>query len=97
MAAGLPVVATRAGGIPEIVEQGGSGLLVPPADPAAFAEALVTMASDEERRRLMGVRARERARRFSADRTAELTRELYVEALAARREALHGGGRAWLG
>lgn len=42
MAAGLPIVATRVGGTPEIVEEGQTGLLVPPSDPAAMAQAIRT-------------------------------------------------------
>jgi glycosyltransferase involved in cell wall biosynthesis len=84
MAAGLPVVATRAGGIPEIVDGGRTGDLVPPGDPAAFADGLVTMATHAERRATMGARASERARDFSADRTAAMTRKLYLYTLQAR-------------
>lgn len=82
MAAGLPVVATRVGGIPEIVEHGVTGLLVPARDPAALAEALVTLASDPALRERMGREASIKVRAFSADRTAERTREAYREALA---------------
>jgi len=85
MAAGLPVVATRAGGIPEIVAEGVTGLLVPPGNPDALADALVAMASDTVRRTGMGGAARERARGFSADRTAELTRALYLRAIETHR------------
>lgn len=86
MAAGLPVVATRVGGIPEVVEDGRSGLLVPPRSPEALAEALEALAGDAGRRKSMGERAQERAREFSADRTAELTRAVYEEAWAGRRD-----------
>jgi glycosyltransferase involved in cell wall biosynthesis len=46
MAAGLPVVATRTGGIPEIVQDGENGLLAPPRDPAALAQALGRLMDD---------------------------------------------------
>ena len=81
MAAGLPVVATRVGGIPEIVENGVTGLLVPRRDPAALAEAILTLADQPALRRAMGDRARERVRVFSADRTEEETRRVYLEAM----------------
>ena len=57
---GLPVVATHMGGIPEIVVDGETGLLVPPRDPAALAEALRTLLLDPERRRALGGAARRR-------------------------------------
>ena len=68
MAAGLPVVATRVGGIPDLVEEGRTGLLVAPRDSEALAAALVELLTDRERRRAMGAAGRARAReRFSAD------------------------------
>lgn len=81
MAAGLPVVATRVGGIPEIVESDVSGLLVPPRDPAALAAAMVRMANDAALRARFGEAGRVRVRDFSADRTEERTRALYGEVL----------------
>ena len=63
MAAGLPVISTMTGGIPELVESGETGLLVPPADPIALADALENLATDAERRRRMGVRGREKVLR----------------------------------
>jgi glycosyltransferase involved in cell wall biosynthesis len=84
MAAGLPVVATRTGGIPEIVAEGETGILVPARDPDALADAMVWAAGDPELRRRLGAAGRARARLFSADRTAEGTRRVYDEALAAR-------------
>jgi sugar transferase (PEP-CTERM/EpsH1 system associated) len=60
MARGLPVVATRVGGIPEVVADGETGLLVPPSDPAALAEALLALASDPARGEAMGRAGRER-------------------------------------
>lgn len=58
MAAGLPVVASRLSGIPELVEDGLSGVLVPPADPASLATALTELAADPARRRRMGAAGR---------------------------------------
>lgn len=60
-ACGLPVVATSVGGIPEAVVQGETGLLVPPNDPAAMAQALEAILDDETLRRDMGQKARARA------------------------------------
>ncbi|MBF8288179.1 MAG: glycosyl transferase, group 1, partial [Candidatus Rokubacteria bacterium] len=58
MAAGLPVVACRAAAIPEVVEDGVTGLLVPPRDPAGLARALEALAVDPERARAMGAAGR---------------------------------------
>jgi glycosyltransferase involved in cell wall biosynthesis len=91
MAAGLPVVATRVGGIPEAVTDGETGILVPPFVPPTLAQALSELAGDPERRARLGEAGRQRARLFSADRTEALTRELYEEVLA--RSAAHPGGR----
>jgi glycosyltransferase involved in cell wall biosynthesis len=60
MAFGLPVVATAAGGIPEAVEDGVTGRVVPPRDPEALAAALAEVLADEERRRAWGAAGRRR-------------------------------------
>ena len=65
---GCPSVARRAGGIPEVVEDGMSGLLVPSADPDALARAIETLIREPKRRQAMGEAAQRRAREyFSAD------------------------------
>ena len=65
-ACGRPVVATRVGGLPEVVEEGGTGRVVPPKDPAALADAIVAMLDDPEGTARMGERARHLAEtRFS--------------------------------
>jgi glycosyltransferase involved in cell wall biosynthesis len=63
MAMELAVVSTTISAIPEIVEQGASGLLVPPDDPPALAEALARLAGNPALRRSLGKRARERVER----------------------------------
>jgi sugar transferase (PEP-CTERM/EpsH1 system associated) len=60
MASGLPVVGTRVGGIPEVIDDGVTGALVPPADPAAMAEALSAYVQAPELRTRHGVAGRER-------------------------------------
>lgn len=55
---GLPVVATNAGGIPDLVTHGGNGLLVPPGDARALAAALATLARDESLRARLAAQAR---------------------------------------
>jgi glycosyltransferase involved in cell wall biosynthesis len=65
MAAALPVVATRVGGVPEEVEDGRSGLLVPPGDPPALAEAIRIVLSDPALRARFAAEGSRRAPRFS--------------------------------
>ena len=64
MAAGLPVVATAVGGVPELVVSGETGLLVPPGDIDALAAALRTVLSDAQLRRAMGDAGRARAQQL---------------------------------
>jgi glycosyltransferase involved in cell wall biosynthesis len=61
MATGIPVVATAAGGLPEVVAEGETGALVPPGDPAALAAAITRYADDPDLRRSHGNAARRRA------------------------------------
>ncbi len=81
LAAGLPVVATAVGGIPEIVEDGRTGVLVPPPPGGrAFAEPLARLLRDGELRRALGRRAQERfAAEFTAERWARRLRAVYDE------------------
>jgi len=82
MAMGLPVVATATGGVPEIVVPEETGLLVPPRDPPALAEAVVTLLDDPERSRAMGQAGRERVSGlFDADATARRVQDVYGEIL----------------
>jgi glycosyltransferase involved in cell wall biosynthesis len=82
MAAGLPVVATEVGGVPEAVVQDETGLMVPPRDKAAVAAAMVGLMDDAELRSSMGRKGWERAREnFSEQRMAEEFGALYEEVL----------------
>lgn len=79
MAAGLAVVGTRAGGIPESVVAGETGLLAPPGDAAALARAMADLLGDRARRRAYGEAGRRRARAvFSAERMVEETAAVYA-------------------
>jgi glycosyltransferase involved in cell wall biosynthesis len=79
MARGLPVVATRVGGSPEVVAKGETGLLVPARDPAALARALLQMHRDPNACRRMGVAARERVERcFDVRRMVQEYEGLYL-------------------
>jgi len=64
-ACGLPVVASRFGGFPEVIDEGHTGLLVPPRDPTALAAAVRTLLNDPERRRAMADAAPGWAAQFS--------------------------------
>jgi len=87
MAAGLPVVASAVGGIPELVEDGRTGWLVPPADPRALAERLRALLLDAGRRRALGEAGRARAfEQFSMARLVTEISRVY-EALLAHRTA----------
>jgi len=86
MAHAKAVVATRAGGIPDKVVEGVTGLLVEPGDRAALAAALGGLARDRERRDAMGEAGRGRARgEFSCGRLVERTLALYEELLRGAR------------
>ena len=88
MACGTPVVGTTAGALPEIVEDGATGLLVPPADVESLAGAIRTLLAEPERCRSMGEAGVRRVReRFSWRRTAEETVALYEELLGRRAAA----------
>ena len=82
MMAARPVVAGRAGGIPEIIRDGENGLLVDPEDTQGWAEALIALLSDPERARQMGLRAREDALdRFDPAKIAAQRETIYREAI----------------
>jgi len=84
MAAGLPVVATRVGGIPSVVTDGKEGRLVPAADPTALAAAVRELRDPGLRSRLAAA-AHERARAFGMDRAVERQQELYESLATGRR------------
>jgi L-malate glycosyltransferase len=78
MACGKPVVGTSAGGIPEVVTDGDTGLLVPPRDAAAMAAAITRLLSDRSLRERMGLAGLARVReRFSAETMVKNTLEVY--------------------
>ena len=85
MAAGKPVVATRVGGVPELVEDGVTGLLVDPQDPEGLAAAIAVLLRDPGRAARMGEAARGLQRRsFSIEGAARKVEALYEELYAAR-------------
>jgi glycosyltransferase involved in cell wall biosynthesis len=85
MAFGLPVVATRAGGLPEVIEDGVTGVLVPPGDPRALAEAVGHLLHRPDLRRRMGEAGRERViAHFTADQAVRKTIPTYEKAVGGR-------------
>lgn len=71
MAAGVPLIASSAGSLPEVVDAPRGGMLVPPGDPRALATATSHLLDDPARREALSVSARESARRFTWDAVAE--------------------------
>jgi glycosyltransferase involved in cell wall biosynthesis len=85
MATGLPVASTRVSAIPEVVVDGETGLLVPPGDDAALADAMATLARDGTLRARMGAAGRGRVReRFGLERMFDETLAVYGEVLSSR-------------
>jgi glycosyltransferase involved in cell wall biosynthesis len=88
MASGLPVVATRVGGIPESVEHEKTGFLVEPGNPLALARAILRLLTDDSLRRAMGKAARRRAvDLFSWERVADNVLHQYKSVLSDYHEA----------
>lgn len=82
MACGKPVIATDAGGNPEAVEDGKTGILVPPGDPDELARAILELARDADQRKRMGEAGRKRAEQlFSIEMNVERIEKIYEEIL----------------
>src|SRR5258706_7407686 len=78
MAAGLPVVATRVGAIPEMIEDGRTGVLVEPRSPDELARVLIDLLGNVDKQRSLGMRAAETARsRWDRELIGKQTAELY--------------------
>jgi glycosyltransferase involved in cell wall biosynthesis len=92
-ALGVPVVATAVGGIPDVVEHGRTGLLVPARDPAALAEAILATLDDPAGARRRAQEALKTVRSFSADAMVERTLQEYDTVRRARSGARREGPR----
>ncbi len=80
MAAGKPVVATEVGGLPELVEDQITGILIPPGNSAAMASSISRLVSRRDLMDEMGIKARERVRRyFTMEQTAKKIEDYYYE------------------
>jgi glycosyltransferase involved in cell wall biosynthesis len=77
MANGTPLVATCVGGVPDVIEHGRTGLLVPRRDPAALAQGLISLLTDPARRAAIATAAQERVRDYTIDVTAARFAALY--------------------
>jgi glycosyltransferase involved in cell wall biosynthesis len=82
MANGIPLVATAVGGLREVIDDGVSGVLVPPRDHHAVADALAALLNDPDRRARLSAKASERLQRFTIDNVASRFADLY-EALVS--------------
>ena len=81
----LPVVATRVGGIPEVIDHGVNGLLVTPADVQLLAESVRALIDDQFRARNLGKAGRARIEKeFTAERMAERIAEIYTSISLSR-------------
>jgi len=82
MAVGLPVIASNLEGIPALVENGRTGILVEPKNPSALAQAVIELGKDLPRRRRYGENARQRAKLFTIERTVAGLEKIYTELVA---------------
>jgi glycosyltransferase involved in cell wall biosynthesis len=84
MATGRPVVASRTGGIPDLVEDGTTGVLVTPGSATELTRAMTGLLSDPAERARMGTAASQRAARFTASHVVPRIEEAYEDAIAGR-------------
>jgi glycosyltransferase involved in cell wall biosynthesis len=77
MASGLPIVASRIGGIPDVLKDGENGLLVPPRDHEALANAIVYLLENEDMRSKMSENGREFVKSYTWNRIAEAYEMVY--------------------
>ena len=78
MACGIPIVASKIGGIPDVVKDGENGLLVPPRDSEALADTIIYLLENEDIRKRMGKNGRDKVEDSSWERIAEETEKIYM-------------------
>ena len=88
MAMGRPVIASRIGGLPDIIVDGETGLLVPPGDSHALREAIQSLLDDPVRRERMGALAKQRIVQFQSKRVVPLIEQVYQELLQSRSRSM---------
>jgi len=85
MAAARPIVATKVGGIPEVIRDGETGYLVPPCDPESLAKAICSLLADKEKAREIGLSAKKRVvSSFSLKKMVEKTEKVYETLLKSK-------------
>jgi glycosyltransferase involved in cell wall biosynthesis len=86
MMAGLPVIASKVGGVPELVDDGITGFLVPPGDYRSLAQAIQKLVDDKNLREVMGKNGREKALKlFTVERMLSETAKVYDEVLRTKK------------
>jgi len=89
MASGMPVITTETCGMPDVVEDGFNGLLIPPADAKALEEAVVRLANSEELRSRLGNAARDSMHRYTWERAGRQLEALFYRVLAQDDTKIH--------
>jgi glycosyltransferase involved in cell wall biosynthesis len=84
MASGLPIVASRIGGVPDVVKDGENGLLVPPRDHEALAAAIIYLLENGDVRKKIGENARKKVENYSWEKVAEKYEEVYEQIINKR-------------
>jgi len=84
MAMGKPVVAMNEGGVPEVIEDGVSGISIPPKNSSLMAQTIVGLLNDKEKAKKFGLIARKRTEeKFSIEKNVRKTEEVYLQILNA--------------
>jgi glycosyltransferase involved in cell wall biosynthesis len=92
MANGMPVITTETCGMPDVVEDGFNGLLIPPADARALEEAITRLANSEELRSKLGNAARESMQRYTWERAGKMLEELFRRVIQKQSIPFPGDG-----
>jgi len=79
MACGVPLVASKIGGVPDVVKNGENGLLVPPKNSDALGDAIMSLLENEEIRKKMGKKGKEMVKNYAWDKVAEMTGRVYED------------------
>jgi len=87
MACGVPIVASKVGGVPDVVKHGENGLLVPPRDPNALADAIIYLLENEDIRKKMGTKGKEIVENYAWEKIAEKYEKVYQSVLNDNRSS----------